>query len=48
MESRYDRMSCHSYRNSKEEKNNRRKSEIKRLIARGHTKKFAKQAAKRI
>ncbi|EPE3084145.1 hypothetical protein ACSHFC_003209 [Morganella morganii] len=48
MESRYDRMSFHSHRNGKEEKKSRRKSEIKRLIAQGHTKKFARQAAKRI
>lgn len=48
MESKHDRMSFYSNYNSKAEKKHMRDVEVKRLMALGHTKKFAKQAAKRV
>ncbi|WP_458040035.1 hypothetical protein [Proteus mirabilis] len=48
MESKHDRMSFYSTYNSKAEKKHRRYVEVKRLMALGHTKKFARQAARRV
>ncbi|EMG9310944.1 hypothetical protein WCD96_15905 [Proteus mirabilis] len=48
MESKHDRMSFYSTYNSKAEKKHRRDVEVKRLIALGHTKKFARQSVRRV
>ncbi len=48
MDSKHDRMRFYSAHNSKAEKKHRRDVEVKRLIALGHTKKFARQVARRV
>lgn len=48
MESKHDRMSFYSTYNGKAEKKHMRDVEVKRLMALGHTKKFARQAARRV
>ncbi|HEJ9661763.1 TPA: hypothetical protein SMN37_002464 [Proteus mirabilis] len=48
MESKHDRMGFYSTYNSKADKKHKRDVEVKRLIALGHTKKFARQVARRI
>ncbi|MEQ5162500.1 hypothetical protein ABN196_17805 [Proteus terrae] len=48
MDSKHDRMRFYSAHNSKADKKHKRDVEVKRLIALGHTKKFARQQVKRI
>ncbi|EOM1015440.1 hypothetical protein JNG76_18285 [Proteus mirabilis] len=48
MENKHDRMRFYSTYSSKAEKKHMRDVEVKRLMALGHTKKFARQAARRV
>ncbi|MEQ5518456.1 hypothetical protein [Providencia rettgeri] len=48
MESKHDKFGLSYSFNSKADKKHKRDVEVKRLMALGHTKKFARQAAKRV
>ncbi|MBQ0210180.1 MULTISPECIES: hypothetical protein [Providencia] len=48
MEGKRDKFGFRNPYSSKEDKKIRRDAEVKRLMALGHTKKFARQAARRV
>ncbi|MBG5919479.1 MULTISPECIES: hypothetical protein [Providencia] len=48
MESKHDKFDLSYSFNSKSEKKHMRDIKVKRLMALGHTKKFARQAARRV